>query len=80
MTTNKTSTYAEGRDLILRRIIEAPREKVFQAWTDPALLKQWFAPRPWTTPVAETDVRVGGSTLIVMRPGWQRVPESRRLS
>jgi hypothetical protein len=34
---------------------------------DPELLKQWFAPRPYTTPVAELDVRPGGANLIVMR-------------
>lgn len=67
MTTTKTTTSTEGRDLILMRIIDAPREKVFKAWTDPALLKQWFAPLPWTTPVVETDVRPGGSSLFVMR-------------
>ena len=43
------------------------REKVFRAWTEPELLKQWFNPRPWTTPVAELDVRPGGANLIVMR-------------
>src|SRR5450755_3791930 len=48
-------------------MIDAPREKVYRAWTDPELLKQWFAPLPYTTPVAELDVRTGGSTLIVMR-------------
>jgi len=58
---------ASDRDLVLTRIINAPREKVFRAWTEPELLKQWFAPLPWTTPVAETDVRPGGSSLIVMR-------------
>jgi uncharacterized protein YndB with AHSA1/START domain len=67
VSTNKTNTSTEGRDLVLTRIIDAPREKVFKAWTDPALLKQWFAPSPWTTPIVETDVRVGGSSLIVMR-------------
>src|SRR5450755_260347 len=55
------------RDLVLTRIIDAPREKVFKAWTDPELLKQWFAPLPYTTPVAELDVRPGGANLIVMR-------------
>ena len=67
MATNRTTTTADGRDLILMRIIAAPREKVFQAWTDPALLKHWFAPRPWSTPVVATDVRPGGTTLMVMR-------------
>jgi uncharacterized protein YndB with AHSA1/START domain len=63
----KTTTSAEGNDLVLTRIIDAPREKVFNAWTDPALLKLWFAPVPWTTSVVETDVRPGGATLFVMR-------------
>jgi uncharacterized protein YndB with AHSA1/START domain len=67
MTTNKTTTSTEGRDLVLTRLINAPREKVFKAWTCPDLLRKWFAPAPWTTPVAETDVRPGGASLIVMR-------------
>jgi uncharacterized protein YndB with AHSA1/START domain len=56
-----------NRELVLTRIINAPREKVFNAWTDPEILKQWFAPLPWTTPVAQLDVRPGGANLIVMR-------------
>jgi uncharacterized protein YndB with AHSA1/START domain len=63
------------RDLVLTRIIDAPREKLFRAWTEPELVKQWFAPRPWTTPSAELDVRPGGATLIVMRsPEGQDMP------
>jgi uncharacterized protein YndB with AHSA1/START domain len=56
-----------NRELVLARIIDAPPEKVYKAWTDPELLKQWFAPLPYTTPVAELDVRPGGANLIVMR-------------
>ena len=67
MTMHKTTTSTDGRDLILKRVIDAPPEKVFRAWTEPTLLKRWFAPAPWTTPSVETDVRVGGSSLIVMR-------------
>jgi uncharacterized protein YndB with AHSA1/START domain len=66
-TATKATTSTQGRDLILTRVIDAPPAKVFNAWTDPALLKQWFAPAPWTTPTAELDVRPGGSTLVVMR-------------
>jgi uncharacterized protein YndB with AHSA1/START domain len=55
------------RELVLTRTLAAPRDKVYQCWTEPELLKQWFAPKPWTTPVAELDVRAGGSSLIVMR-------------
>jgi uncharacterized protein YndB with AHSA1/START domain len=66
MTTTRQAT-ASDRELVLSRIIDAPREKVYRAWTDPDLLKQWFAPLPFTTPVAELDVRPGGRNLIVMR-------------
>ena len=58
---------SSDRELTLTRLIDAPREKVYRCWTDPALLKQWFAPLPYTTPVAELDVRPGGSAFIVMR-------------
>lgn len=55
------------RELVLTRLINAPREKVYRAWTDPELLKQWFAPKPYTTPIVEVDVRPGGSAYFVMR-------------
>lgn len=55
------------RELVLTRLINAPRQKVYRAWTDPELLKQWFAPKPYTTPVVEIDVRPGGSIYFVMR-------------
>ncbi len=58
---------ASDRELSLTRIIAASREKLFRAWTEPELLKQWFTPRPWTTPIVEVDVRSGGANLIVMR-------------
>lgn len=63
----QASTSTEGRDLILTRVIDVPPEKVFRAWTESELLRWWFAPKPWTTPSVETDVRAGGSSLIVMR-------------
>ena len=58
---------AAVHELVLTRLIAAPPEKVYRCWTEPALLKQWFAPKPYTTPVAELDVRPGGTALIVMR-------------
>src|ERR1700730_77671 len=67
MTTTAKAAPTSDRDLVLTRIINAPREKVFKAWTDPELLKQWFAPLPYTTPVAEIDLRRGGADLIVIR-------------
>jgi len=64
-----------GRELVLTRLMDVPREKIYRCWTEPELLKQWFAPRPFTTPVAELDVRPGGATYIVMRsPEGQDMP------
>jgi uncharacterized protein YndB with AHSA1/START domain len=66
---------SSDRELVISRIIDAPRERVFKAWTDPELLKQWFAPLPYTTPVAELDVRPGGANLIIMRdPAGNELP------
>ena len=56
-----------SRELVLTRIIQAPPHKVYEGWTNPELMKQWFAPKPWSTPVVEVDLRPGGSNLIVMR-------------
>lgn len=58
---------SSDRELILNRLIPAPREKIYRAWTEAELIKQWFTPRPWTTPVVEVDVRPGGSNFILMR-------------
>ncbi len=58
---------AADRDLVLTRLIDAPPEAVYRAWTDPGLLVKWFAPLPYTTTVAELDVRPGGASLVVMR-------------
>lgn len=49
----KAVTSTEGRDLIVTRVIDAAPEKVFRAWSEPELLMQWFAPKPWTTPNVE---------------------------
>ena len=66
---------AAEHELVLTRLIDAPREKLFRCWTEPSLLKQWFAPAPFTTPVAEVDLRVGGANLIVMRgPDGAEIP------
>ncbi len=46
--------------LSLSRIIRAPRERVFAAWTDPALLQQWWGPGPVSCLEAHVDLREGG--------------------
>jgi uncharacterized protein YndB with AHSA1/START domain len=67
MATRVEVTPSSDRELVISRIIDAPREKLFRAWTNPELIKRWFAPAPWTTSDAEVDVRPGGGSRIVMR-------------
>jgi uncharacterized protein YndB with AHSA1/START domain len=75
MSTTTNAAPTTDRELVLTRLIDAPREKLFRAWTDPALVKQWFAPLPYTTPVVELDVRPGGANRIVMRgPDGGEIP------
>ncbi|MBK6580733.1 MAG: SRPBCC family protein [Sandaracinaceae bacterium] len=60
-------TPMDERELVLTRLVDVPAEKLYRCWTEPALLTQWFAPLPWTTPHAELDVRAGGANRITMR-------------
>jgi uncharacterized protein YndB with AHSA1/START domain len=60
-----TTNYGEG-SVVITRVFEAPRELVWRAWTEPAMLAQWFGPRGFTASVPELDVRVGGALRIVM--------------
>lgn len=62
-------------ELVFTRLIDATPEQVFRCWTEPELMKQWFTPRPWTTPVIETDVRPGGCNFILMKgPNGEEMP------
>jgi uncharacterized protein YndB with AHSA1/START domain len=54
-------------DLELDRVFDAPRELVWQAWTDAAQLSQWWGPGHFTNPVCRADVRPGGEIYIEMR-------------
>jgi uncharacterized protein YndB with AHSA1/START domain len=53
-------------DLELLRDVPVPPAAVFAAWTDPESLKQWFAPRPYSVPLVEMDLRPGGGFRTVM--------------
>lgn len=55
--------------LVIKRVLDASPERVYAAWTEPELVRQWFAPGDLTVPVAELDLRVGGEYRIVMRDG-----------
>ena len=62
-------------ELNLTRVIDAPRQTLWRCWTEPELIKQWFTPRPWTTPVVEVDVRPGGASRMIFRgPDGEEFP------
>jgi uncharacterized protein YndB with AHSA1/START domain len=64
--TADTKTTAE-RELVITRILDAPRSLVFRMWTDPKHVAQWWGPNGFTNPVCEMDPRPGGAIRIVMR-------------
>ncbi len=60
--TEKTS----DREIVITRVFDAPRELVWEAWTDPKHVVQWWGPRGFTTTIQEMDVRTGGVWKHVM--------------
>lgn len=48
-------------DLTIERFVNAPRAKVWRAWSDPEILKLWWCPQPWVTDVRAFDFRPGGA-------------------
>jgi uncharacterized protein YndB with AHSA1/START domain len=57
----------EGSELVLTRVFDAPRERVWKAWTNPEEFKRWWGPKVFTAPVSKMDLRVGGKYLSCMR-------------
>ncbi len=53
--------------LTITRVIDAPVELVFKAWSDPKLVSQWWGPGGFTAPTIKIDFRVGGTYLFCMR-------------
>ncbi len=58
-----------NKEVVFERTYEAPVEKIWQAWTDPAELKKWWGPDNVSIPECEIDLRVGGRFYIVMEAG-----------
>ncbi len=57
----------QERELTIIRIFDAPRDLVFQAWTDPKHLAHWWGPKGFTLPVCTMDFRQGGAYRVCMR-------------
>jgi uncharacterized protein YndB with AHSA1/START domain len=54
-------------DFLITRVLHAPRELVFQAWTTPEHMTRWFGPRGFTLPECEIEFRAGGGFRFVLR-------------
>ena len=57
---NENPADAESHDLVISRLVRAPRAALWRAWTDPALLPQWFGPIGYACKTKEIDLREGG--------------------
>jgi uncharacterized protein YndB with AHSA1/START domain len=57
------------KELVFERTYDASPETVWQAWTNPDMIKQWWGPNNVTIPECEVDLRVGGKIYIVMEAG-----------
>lgn len=55
------------RELVVSRLLAAPRPRVFQAWIDPDRLAEWWGPHGMSTPVCEIDPQPGGVFRTVLR-------------
>jgi uncharacterized protein YndB with AHSA1/START domain len=55
--------------ITLTKTVSAPRQRVWEAWTDQTQVAKWWAPKGFTNPVCEIDAKVGGELNIVMQAG-----------
>jgi uncharacterized protein YndB with AHSA1/START domain len=62
-----TVTTPTDREIHVERVFDAPRDVVFQAMTDPALVPEWWGPHGTTTTVDQMDVKPGGGWRFVIR-------------
>ena len=61
------SDQRETHDMVVTRMIQAPRERVWRAWSDPDEVMTWWGPQGFTSPMCRMDFREGGTTLVAMR-------------
>lgn len=57
------------KEVVFSRILNAPRERVWKAWTDPDQITKWWGPDNVSIPECKVDLRVGGKIYIVMEAG-----------
>ena len=67
--------FASPHELVLERTLAAPLGAVWRCWTEPALICQWFCPKPWYVSEAVVDLRAGGRFFTLMNgPDGEKVP------
>jgi uncharacterized protein YndB with AHSA1/START domain len=54
-------------DLVVTRILDAPLELVWKAWTEPEQVMRWWGPKYYTSPSCQIDLRVGGKYIFAMQ-------------
>ncbi len=90
-TPRKTAVTARGdREIHIERVFDAPRERVFEVYTDPELIPEWWGPRGTRTEVLEMDARTGGDwryrvtgsdgSVTVFRGTYREVTPPERIS
>ncbi|MBE7436987.1 MAG: SRPBCC domain-containing protein [Spirochaetales bacterium] len=60
----------------ITRIFDAPIERVWELWSESEKIKKWWGPKMFSCPVADVDLREGGTTLVCMRGplfGWPTI-------
>lgn len=61
------TTNVKKEDLVVTRIIDAPLETVWKAWTEPEQVQHWWGPKDYTSPSCKIDLRVGGKYIFAMQ-------------
>jgi uncharacterized protein YndB with AHSA1/START domain len=78
---NNTGTFAIAprgeREIVMTRVFDAPRHIVFDAFTKPAIIRQWLTgPDGWSMPICDLDLRVGGA----YRWTWRNDSDGREMT
>jgi len=66
-TKSSITTNPEEHELVITRVLDAPRALVWKAWTEPECVKRWWGPKSFISPVVKIDLRVGGEYFNCMR-------------
>ena len=56
----------EEKKIVIERVFNAPKEKVWDAWTNPEMVKQWWGPEGFYAPSIKVDFRIGGKYIYAM--------------